>query len=71
MVENESETPLLHEYNGIIKESGASLELLQPSCFLKEIPRHILDVQDELTRNEMSNMTKNPQEELIRVLMLH
>ncbi|KAI3840313.1 hypothetical protein MKW92_008789 [Papaver armeniacum] len=35
-------------------------QLLQPSRFLQEIPRHLLDVQAELTRNEMSNMTKDP-----------
>ncbi|PKI54563.1 hypothetical protein CRG98_025077, partial [Punica granatum] len=42
---NESEIPLLHEFNGVSKESGSSLEMLQPSRFLKEIPVHLLDIQ--------------------------
>ncbi|KAK1441467.1 hypothetical protein QVD17_07376 [Tagetes erecta] len=73
---NESEIPLLHEFNGITKETSASLEeerrllyvamtrarkklfilyitmdsnwqVLQPSRFLKEIPKHLLEIQDE------------------------
>ncbi|PWA91794.1 DNA helicase, UvrD/REP type, P-loop containing nucleoside triphosphate hydrolase [Artemisia annua] len=73
---NENEIPLLHEYNGITKETSASLEeerrllyvaltrarkklfilyitmdsnwqVLQPSRFLKEIPKHLLEIQDE------------------------
>ncbi|XP_076930968.1 ATP-dependent DNA helicase SRS2-like protein At4g25120 [Bidens hawaiensis] len=73
---NESEIPLLHENNGIVKETCASLEeerrllyvaitrarkklfvlyvtmdsnwqVLQPSRFLKEIPKHLLEIQDE------------------------
>ncbi|KAK9070417.1 hypothetical protein SSX86_010819 [Deinandra increscens subsp. villosa] len=73
---NESEIPLLHEFNGMAKETCASLEeerrllyvamtrarkklfilyvtmdsnwqVLQPSRFLKEIPRHLLEIQDE------------------------
>ncbi|GJR87068.1 ATP-dependent DNA helicase SRS2-like protein [Tanacetum coccineum] len=73
---NENEIPLLHEYNGITKETSAALEeerrllyvaltrarkklfilyvtmdsnwqVLQPSRFLKEIPKHLLEIQDE------------------------
>ncbi|XP_076890004.1 ATP-dependent DNA helicase SRS2-like protein At4g25120 [Bidens hawaiensis] len=73
---NESEIPLLHENNGIVKDTCASLEeerrllyvaitrarkklfvlyvtmdsnwqVLQPSRFLKEIPKHLLEIQDE------------------------
>ncbi|KAL8199775.1 hypothetical protein R6Q57_013343 [Mikania cordata] len=73
---NESEIPLLNEFNGIAKETCASLEeerrllyvamtrarkklfilyvtmdsnwqVLQPSRFLKEIPKHLLEIQDE------------------------
>ncbi|KAJ9545731.1 hypothetical protein OSB04_025438 [Centaurea solstitialis] len=73
---NDNEIPLLHEFNGITKESSASVEeerrllyvaltrarkrlfilyitmdsnwqVLQPSRFLKEIPRHLLQIQDE------------------------
>nr|GMC92931.1 ATP-dependent DNA helicase SRS2-like protein At4g25120 [Ipomoea batatas] len=71
---NDSEIPLLHEFNGITNENANSLEeerrllyvamtrakkklfilhvlmdsnwqVLQPSRFLKEIPRHLLEVQ--------------------------
>ncbi|XP_071711461.1 ATP-dependent DNA helicase SRS2-like protein At4g25120 [Rutidosis leptorrhynchoides] len=73
---NESEIPLLHEFNGITKETSASVEeerrllyvamtrarkklfilyitmdsnwqVLQPSRFLREIPNHLLEIQDE------------------------
>ncbi|KAI3757750.1 hypothetical protein L6452_05293 [Arctium lappa] len=73
---NENEIPLLHEFNGSVKETSASVEeerrllyvavtrarkkllilyitmesnwqVLQPSRFLKEIPRHLLQIQDE------------------------
>ncbi|CAI9302541.1 unnamed protein product [Lactuca saligna] len=73
---NESEIPLLHEYNGVTIDKCASLEeerrllyvaltrarkklfilyvtmdsnwqILQPSRFLKEIPTHLLEIQDE------------------------
>uniref|UniRef100_A0A0D9WZ01 DNA 3'-5' helicase n=1 Tax=Leersia perrieri TaxID=77586 RepID=A0A0D9WZ01_9ORYZ len=46
---NDSEIPLLHEYNGTVKEAGSTLELLQPSRFLREIPIHLLEVQGEST----------------------
>ncbi|RLM85005.1 ATP-dependent DNA helicase SRS2-like protein [Panicum miliaceum] len=46
---NGSEIPLLHEYNGTVKEAGITLELLQPSRFLREIPVHLLEVQGEET----------------------
>nr|XP_043616091.1 ATP-dependent DNA helicase SRS2-like protein At4g25120 [Erigeron canadensis] len=74
---NENEIPLLHEFNGVTKETCASVEeerrllyvaltrarkklfilyvtmdshwqVLQPSRFLNEIPRHLLEIQDEL-----------------------
>ncbi|KAK6121752.1 hypothetical protein DH2020_044504 [Rehmannia glutinosa] len=52
---NEAEIPLLHEYNGILNENGTSVELqetsfqvLQPSRFLREIPHHLLETQEEL-----------------------
>ncbi|OWM75728.1 hypothetical protein CDL15_Pgr021893 [Punica granatum] len=80
---NESEIPLLHEFNGVSKESGSSLEeerrlfyvamtrarkklfilqvtmdsswqMLQPSRFLKEIPVHLLDIQVDLSRRNVS-----------------
>ncbi|KAK7268670.1 hypothetical protein RIF29_21376 [Crotalaria pallida] len=73
---NESEIPLLHDYKGTVKDTGALVEeerrllyvamtrarqklfilhvmmdsnwqMLQPSRFLKEIPRHLLEVQGE------------------------
>ncbi|KAM0878843.1 hypothetical protein ACQ4PT_034615 [Festuca glaucescens] len=44
---NDSEIPLLHEYNGTVKEAGSTLELLPPSRFLREIPVHLLDMQGE------------------------
>ncbi|CAL5086579.1 unnamed protein product [Urochloa decumbens] len=72
---NDSEIPLLHEYNGTVKQSGSTLEeerrlfyvamtrarkklyilhvtvdsnrqLMQPSRFLREIPVHLLEVQE-------------------------
>ncbi|KAG6705568.1 ATP-dependent DNA helicase SRS2-like protein At4g25120 isoform X2 [Carya illinoinensis] len=45
---NESEIPLLHEFNGMAKENGTSIEMIQPSRFLKEIPDHLCEVQAEL-----------------------
>ncbi|GFY84423.1 P-loop containing nucleoside triphosphate hydrolases superfamily protein [Actinidia rufa] len=45
---NESEIPLLHEFNGVTKEICSSIEMLQPSRFLKEIPDHLLETQVEL-----------------------
>ncbi|KAF5766843.1 putative DNA helicase [Helianthus annuus] len=99
---NESEIPLLHEYNGIAKETCASLEeerrllyvaitrarkklfvlyvtmdsnwqVLQPSRFLKEIPKHLLDIQDVTSSvymqaehqklpNKQSCLTNDPQD---------
>lgn len=75
---NESEIPLLHEFNGVIN-SGSTLEeerrllyvaitrarkklyilyvlmdsnwqFLQPSRFLKEIPNHLVEVSDDITK---------------------
>lgn len=82
---NDSEIPLLHEYNGIVKEGGTSLEeerrllyvamtrarkklyilyvtvdstwqLLQPSRFLKEIPKHLIELQGETFTNEQGTL---------------
>nr|XP_028960782.1 ATP-dependent DNA helicase SRS2-like protein At4g25120 [Malus domestica] len=46
---NESEIPLLHEFNGVAKENGTSIEMLQPSRFLKEIPNHLREVQADVS----------------------
>ncbi|KAJ6808204.1 ATP-dependent DNA helicase SRS2-like protein isoform X1 [Iris pallida] len=82
---NDSEIPLLHEYNGIVKEGGTSLEeerrllyvamtrarkklyilyvtvdstwqLLQPSRFLKEIPKHLIELQGETFTNKQGTL---------------
>nr|GMD02172.1 ATP-dependent DNA helicase SRS2-like protein At4g25120 [Ipomoea batatas]GME18267.1 ATP-dependent DNA helicase SRS2-like protein At4g25120 [Ipomoea batatas] len=57
---NDSEIPLLHEFNGITNENANSLEVLQPSRFLKEIPRHLLEVQEE--ENLRGSKTTNQQQ---------
>ncbi|PHU03109.1 hypothetical protein BC332_28360 [Capsicum chinense] len=49
---NESEIPLLHEFNGITNERSNSIEVLQPSRFLREIPRHLQETQEELTNHQ-------------------
>ncbi|KAK4363511.1 hypothetical protein RND71_018752 [Anisodus tanguticus] len=78
---NESEIPLLHEFNGITNERSNSIEeerrllyvamtrarkklfilyvimdsnwqVLQPSRFLREIPRHLQETQEELTNQK-------------------
>ncbi|KAM3320234.1 ATP-dependent DNA helicase SRS2-like protein [Capsicum chacoense] len=78
---NESEIPLLHEFNGITNERSNSVEeerrllyvamtrarkklfilyvimdsnwqVLQPSRFLREIPRHLQETQEELTNHQ-------------------
>ncbi|KAI3751165.1 hypothetical protein L2E82_22211 [Cichorium intybus] len=85
---NESEIPLLHEYNGVTKDKCASLEeerrllyvavtrarkklfilyvtmdsnwqILQPSRFLKEIPNHLLEIQDESSSVYMQGKHQN------------
>ncbi|KAA8539746.1 hypothetical protein F0562_026438 [Nyssa sinensis] len=79
---NESEIPLLHEFNGVAKDNNTLIEeerrllyvamtrarkklfilyvimdsnwqMLQPSRFLKEIPDHLREVQDELGLNDL------------------
>ncbi|KAI3471003.1 hypothetical protein Pfo_027666 [Paulownia fortunei] len=87
---NETEIPLLHEYNGILNENGTTVEeerrllyvamtrarkklfmlyvimdsywqVLQPSRFLREIPHHLLETQEELT--SVSSEKNYPQTE--------
>ncbi|VFQ77522.1 unnamed protein product [Cuscuta campestris] len=84
---NDSEIPLLHEYNGITNQNANSLEeerrllyvamtrakkklfilhvlmdsnwqVLQPSRFLREIPRHLVEVQEDrsLRGSETANL---------------
>ncbi|GAB4857999.1 hypothetical protein Ancab_015903 [Ancistrocladus abbreviatus] len=84
---NESEIPLLHEHNGVMKESGNSIEeerrllyvgmtrarkklfllhvlmdsnwqMLQPSRFLKEIPLHLQEVQEESWSNYENTISR-------------
>ncbi|KAK9293210.1 hypothetical protein L1049_021199 [Liquidambar formosana] len=84
---NESEIPLLHEFNGVARVNGTSVEeerrllyvamtrarkklfilyvimdsnwqMLQPSCFLKEIPDHLREIQAELSIKYLQ--TKHP-----------
>ncbi|KAF3433211.1 hypothetical protein FNV43_RR24313 [Rhamnella rubrinervis] len=79
---NDSEIPLLHEFNSVAKANGTSIEeerrlfyvamtrarrnlyilyvtmdsnfqILQPSRFLKEIPNHLREVQDELSIQDL------------------
>ncbi|KAJ7949658.1 ATP-dependent DNA helicase SRS2-like protein [Quillaja saponaria] len=87
---NESEIPLLHDFNGVASDNGASLEeerrllyvamtrarkklhilyvivdsnwqMLQPSRFLKEIPVHLLEVQGELSIQDIqTKLQGNP-----------
>nr|GLL28077.1 ATP-dependent DNA helicase SRS2-like protein At4g25120 [Ipomoea trifida] len=57
---NDSEIPLLHEFNGVTNENANSVEVLQPSRFLKEIPRHLLEVQEE--ENLRGSKTTNQQQ---------
>uniref|UniRef100_A0A1S4CJB2 DNA 3'-5' helicase n=2 Tax=Nicotiana TaxID=4085 RepID=A0A1S4CJB2_TOBAC len=86
---NESDIPLLHEFNGITNERSNSIEeerrllyvamtrarkklfilyvimdsnwqVLQPSRFLREIPRHLQETQEELT-NHLKLQEETPQ----------
>ncbi|KAK1261462.1 hypothetical protein QJS04_geneDACA008675 [Acorus gramineus] len=55
---NDSEIPLLHECNGIVREGGTTLELLQPSRFLKEIPEHLMEVEAEGASKGLKELLK-------------
>ncbi|GLU20859.1 hypothetical protein SLE2022_370370 [Rubroshorea leprosula] len=89
---NETEIPLLHEFNGASLENGTTVEeerrllyvamtrarkklfilyvtvdsnwqMLQPSRFLREIPKHLLEIQADLSMEDIKTRHQDIQKE--------